>query len=201
MTAQNRFCEDCGAQSLTETAKFCSKCGTQLFVVPPEQKRPATTQLEASAVRPHDSNENLPRWCSRVAARAKRQPFFRSTPSWQEGWKRWKDFHGVTGRRKFWEFVRMQLLGSLVTVLLLQWIPAGLLKIDSALLDFLTIAVMMSCLVWIVPLLAAMTRRLRDAGLNPFLILLVMIPLIGWPTLWVLAAQPSKTNVPKGFNG
>ncbi|HEY7884960.1 MAG TPA: DUF805 domain-containing protein, partial [Cellvibrionaceae bacterium] len=44
----------------------------------------------------------------------------------------------------------------------------------------------------LIPTLAAGARRLRDAGFTPWLLLIGLIPVIGWIALIVLLAQPTK---------
>ena len=126
---------------------------------------------------------------------------FKSTQSWQQGWIKWKDFGGVTKRRDFWYFVQMQLLGSLgivLTILTALIVFTVVVPIQEAatrlyaLLHFAYYGVILACLVWIIPLLAAITRRLRDAGFNPFWVLIWGIPIYGWIALVILAAKPSK---------
>ena len=128
---------------------------------------------------------------------------FKSTQSWQQGWIRWKEFGGVTSRRDFWYFVQMQLLGSLGIVLAIlvafiffvYAVPIQHVALKLyVVLRFAYYGVMLSCLVWVIPLLAAITRRLRDAGFNPFLVLFWVVPLYGWIALAILAAKPSKTG-------
>ena len=128
---------------------------------------------------------------------------FKSTQSWQQGWIQWKDFAGVTSRRDFWYFVQMQLFGSLGIVLailtalifFMAVVPIQEVAIRlSALLHFAYYGVMLACLVWVIPLLAAITRRLRDAGFNPFWALIWVIPIYGWIALAILAAKPSGIN-------
>lgn len=62
MNSKGRFCEDCGGQAVSETAKFCPKCGVALPAVPraPERETPPTPS--SKALNPNLSAYQLSGW-------------------------------------------------------------------------------------------------------------------------------------------
>ena len=89
------------------------------------------------------------------------------------------EFSGRAGRPEFWWFVLANFLVSLVGALV-----AGVIHVP-ALSTLYSLAVLL-------PSLAVGARRLRDAGFSPWLLLLGLIPLIGWIALIILYIMPSK---------
>lgn len=51
-------------------------------------------------------------------------------------------------------------------------------------------------LLMLIPSIAILVRRLRDAGFNVWWILIVLVPLVGFIVLMVLAALKSATETP-----
>lgn len=95
--------------------------------------------------------------------------------------KKYAEFQGVDNRQEYWMFV---LVHVLITIALSFVTGLVGLRIIASLYG----------LALLVPSIAAAVRRLRDAGFNPLLVLVGLIPVIGWIILIVLLAQPSKTQ-------
>ena len=93
--------------------------------------------------------------------------------------KKYVEFSGRANRPEFWWFVLANFLVSLLVLII-----AGIIHVP-ALSNLYSLAVLL-------PSLAVGARRLRDAGFSPWLLLLGLIPLLGWIALIVLYAMPSK---------
>jgi uncharacterized membrane protein YhaH (DUF805 family) len=89
-------------------------------------------------------------------------------------WKKYVDFAGKEERKKFW-----------LTVLVNFIISAVLGAVLPAVSGIFGLAIL-------IPSLAMGVRRLRDGGFTPWLILLALIPFLGWLALLVLYCMPSK---------
>ena len=89
-------------------------------------------------------------------------------------WKKYVDFAGKEGIKTFW-----------LTVLINFIISSVLSAIIPAIAGIFGLAIL-------IPSIAMGVRRLRDGGFNPLLILLVLIPVLGWLALVVLYCMPSK---------
>ena len=89
-------------------------------------------------------------------------------------WKKYVDFAGKEERKKFW-----------LTVLVNFIISAVLGAVLPAVSGIFGLAIL-------IPSLAMGVRRLRDGGFTPWLILLALIPFLGWLALLVLCCMPSK---------
>ena len=88
--------------------------------------------------------------------------------------KKYVEFGGRAGRPEFWWFA----LANFIIWSVLSLVRATLAGIYS--------------LAVLLPSLAVAARRLRDAGFTPWLLLLYLIPVIGWIALLVLYCMPSK---------
>ncbi|MBR5837020.1 MAG: DUF805 domain-containing protein [Victivallales bacterium] len=89
-------------------------------------------------------------------------------------WKKYVDFAGKEGRKNFW-----------LTVLVNFIISAILGAVLPAVSGIFGLAIL-------IPSLPMGVRRLRDGGFTPWLILLALIPFLGWLALLVLYCMPSK---------
>ena len=89
-------------------------------------------------------------------------------------WKKYVDFASKEERKKFW-----------LTVLVNFIISAVLGAVLPAVYGIFGLAIL-------IPSLAMGVRRLRDGGFTPWLILLALIPFLGWLALLVLYCMPSK---------
>ena len=91
--------------------------------------------------------------------------------------KHYVDFGGRATRTQFWLFVLFNFIIGLVL---------GFFGKTGQ-----TIAYIYQ-LVVLLPYLAIAARRLRDGGFTPWLLLLFLLPIIGWIILLVLFLLPSK---------
>lgn len=95
--------------------------------------------------------------------------------------KKYADFNGCATRKEFWSWILIcviidiifSLLGTFGMILRIIW-GLGVL----------------------VPSLAVTVRRLRDAGRDPWCVLLPLIPIVGVIILLIFCAQASKADAP-----
>ncbi len=91
--------------------------------------------------------------------------------------KHYVDFKGRATRKQYWMFV---LFYFIITFVLGFFGKTG---------------AMLSNIFWLALLLPSLgigARRLRDGGFTPWLLLLLLVPVIGWIALIVLYCLPSK---------
>ena len=91
------------------------------------------------------------------------------------------DFGGRATRKQFWMFVLFNLIISIVLGIVLGFLG----KTGTILANVYQLAILL-------PSLAIAARRLRDGGFTPWLLLLGLLPIIGWIILLVLYLLPSK---------
>lgn len=100
--------------------------------------------------------------------------------------KQYADFSGRATRKQFWMFVPFYFLVNPVLAILS--------RIDGAVGMMFTLVTVLYSLGLLLPTLAAAARRLRDAGLSPWLLLLCLVPFLGGLILFVLCLLPTKEN-------
>jgi transcriptional regulator with XRE-family HTH domain len=86
--------------------------------------------------------------------------------------RHYSDFEGVAGRPEFWWFALAVSLAATLAAAIGPWLSTA-------------VGVLV-----LVPLLAAATRRLRDAGQSPWWLLMLPVPVGGLVVLAVLLAMP-----------
>lgn len=91
------------------------------------------------------------------------------------------DFAGKADRKHFWLWVLFNFLVFLVLSIILGFFG----KAGSILYFVCQLAILL-------PSLGIAARRLRDGGFTPWLLLLLILPVIGWLVLFVLYLMPSK---------
>ncbi len=92
------------------------------------------------------------------------------------------DFSGKATRTQFWMFALWNFIISFVLGII-----CGIFLKNHA-----NIVNMVYSLALLLPALGIAARRLRDGGFTPWLLLLLLIPVIGWIALLVLYCMPSK---------
>ncbi|MBR4355592.1 MAG: DUF805 domain-containing protein [Elusimicrobiaceae bacterium] len=95
--------------------------------------------------------------------------------------KHYIDFSGRATRKQFWLFV----LFAFIVSLLLGIVCSFLGDAGKIIPEIYSLAM-------ILPGLGIQARRLRDGGFTPWLLLLNLIPVIGWLILLILYVLPSK---------
>lgn len=93
------------------------------------------------------------------------------------------DFSGKATRTQFWMFVLFNFIVSFVLGLI-----CGMFLQQNT-------ANMINWIYWLallLPSLGIAARRLRDGGFTPWLLLLLLVPVIGWLILLILYIMPSK---------
>lgn len=91
------------------------------------------------------------------------------------------DFAGKANRKQFWLFVLFNFLVFLVLSIVLNFLG----KTGDVIYFICQLAVLL-------PSLGIAARRLRDGGFSPWLLLIGLIPVLGWIVLLVLYLLPSK---------
>lgn len=91
------------------------------------------------------------------------------------------DFAGKADRKQFWLWV----LWSFIIFLVLSIVLGFFGKVGNIIYFLCQLAILL-------PALGIAARRLRDGGFSPWLLLLGLIPVIGWIILLVLYLLPSK---------
>ncbi len=91
------------------------------------------------------------------------------------------DFAGKANRKQFWLFVLFNFLVFLVLSIVLGFLG----KTGDVIYFVCQLAVLL-------PSLGIAARRLRDGGFSPWLLLIGLIPVLGWIVLLVLYLLPSK---------
>lgn len=91
------------------------------------------------------------------------------------------DFAGKANRKQFWLFVLFNFLVFLVLSIVLGFLG----KTGDIVYFVCQLAVLL-------PSLGIAARRLRDGGFSPWLLLIGLIPVLGWIVLFVLYLLPSK---------
>ena len=113
--------------------------------------------------------------------------------NWKLALSQYARFEGRSNLAEYWHFFAVQ-IGLLVA-------SVPLIVVFSLIADALGMIVIVALwLFWLgtlVPYLAVSSRRLRDTGQNPLLLLVHLVPLIGPITIFVLCAQPTAV-VPTG---
>ena len=99
-------------------------------------------------------------------------------------------FKGTSSRTQFW---LVALAGSLVALLLalpLSWLPESVLA-DTLFLSYLAF---LCGLYWV--FFALYAKRLRDAGLSPWLCLLLFVPLVNLVITLIAGFKPTQRMAP-----
>ena len=91
------------------------------------------------------------------------------------------DFAGKANRKQFWLFVLFNFFVFFVLSIVLNFLG----KTGDVIYFVCQLAVLL-------PSLGIAARRLRDGGFSPWLLLIGLIPVLGWIVLLVLYLLPSK---------
>jgi len=109
--------------------------------------------------------------------------------SYRSFWVKSFAFGGNTKRSDFW----LAYLGNAIVfiILLVLGFLLGALFGDSGNLVPIALVVIYT-IASIVPNISIQVRRLRDAGFNPWLLLISLVPYVGGLVLFIMFLQPSK---------
>lgn len=102
-------------------------------------------------------------------------------------WEQWSDFQGKTTVTPFW----LTVLAHFIVIIILT-IVQFIFSYVPLLGDLINALSLLYLAASIVPLLAIGARRLNDTKRNPLLLLLWLIPVVGWIILVVFWVQESK---------
>lgn len=104
------------------------------------------------------------------------------------------DFKGVTGRKQFWLTYVASMLVSMgvcgVAFIIASFCGMAGIIVLSVIIGLFSLALL-------VPSLALTVRRIRDAGKNPWMILLGLIPVVGSLILLIFMILPSQYEYPE----
>lgn len=179
-----KFCPQCGS-AVPQNAKFCCDCGAAL------SERAQGNQAQGNQ-RPDNFFADLgERWGAKSPWTREQEEAFMQEQAvcWGGDTKEWPDkpdfepkdfvdalkisltkycrFEGRASRAEFWMFFAWQLI------------------IETIALPFTGVVVILA---FVVPTLASLARRLRDAGFSPWTLFLLLAPVVGYVALLVLAA-------------
>lgn len=110
------------------------------------------------------------------------------------------DFSGRASRKQYWLFVLWCVIIGFVVSFVLSFISGFAIGAELPYAEDITKVTSILNLIFsvvfnfgiLIPSLAIQARRLRDGGFSPWLLLLYLIPIIGWIILFVLYIWPSK---------
>ena len=178
---ERRKCPYCG-EEIAATAKKCRFCGE--WLEKPQQPAQAAPQPQPQPQPPTPTPAPAPE----VEAGSKPKGFF-ETYLVDCFLKPYADFSGYTSRKEFWLCYVAMLVASigLTGLVLLLMAVAG---VSGGLIA--TVLCSIVGLGLLVPGIAISVRRLRDAGLSPWLMLVVLVPGLGALALLVMFCLPTK---------
>ena len=111
--------------------------------------------------------------------------------SYKAFWLKSFDFKGKTNRQQFWLVSALNVI--IILILASIAVALGMLYGNSAITIPVALAFVYA-FATIVPSISIQVRRLRDAGLSPWLIVCSLIPYVGGLILFVMALLPSKRS-------
>lgn len=115
-----------------------------------------------------------------------REGFF-ITYFWNVVIQHYADFKASMGRKAYWMYV-------LLYMILVLLVSTGLMLCNAILGS---LAYLVLCLGLMLPTLSAAIRRLHDTGKSGWMILVALIPLIGWIWLLILLGKKGKDGSPR----
>jgi len=98
--------------------------------------------------------------------------------------KHYVDFKGRATRKQFWLFTLF-----LFVAMMIIGIIFGIAGVSESAANNISLILQIALFL---PSLAIAARRLRDGGFSPWLLLLGLIPILGWLVLLVFYCWPSK---------
>ena len=125
--------------------------------------------------------------------------------AYKKFWKGYVDFTGRSTRSDYWLNVLAQCLVSLlfgfllILIMILGGDPAtytsNAYSFQMILIYIVVLGIGVYALASLVPSIAIIVRRLRDAGYHWALIFLALIPYLGGFIIFILTLQPTKVEV------
>ena len=180
---ERKKCPYCG-EEIAATAKKCRFCGEWLE----EPQQPAQAAPQPQPQPQPQPPATAPAPSPEVEVGPKPKGFF-ETYLVDCFLKPYADFSGYTSRKQFWLSYVAMLVASigLTGLVLLMMAVAG---VSGGLIA--TVLCSIVGLGLLVPGIAISVRRLRDAGLSPWLMLVVLVPGLGALALLVMFCLPTK---------
>jgi len=190
----SKKCPFCG-ELIADTAKKCRFCGEWL-------EQPVKQSVQQQPVQPQPVQQPPVMQQQPIQQPVQQQPPVMQQPvvkdnriSYFEAYfkrpflNQYADFKGVTGRKSFWltylfYFIISGGVSGLAFLLMGVGGFGGLIA-GSVIVGLYFLGIM-------VPSLALCVRRLRDAGLSPWLILISLVPVIGGIALIVMLCKSSR---------
>ncbi len=97
-------------------------------------------------------------------------------------WKNYANFKDRTSRKGYWMAILFNILVIMALYVLLEFFP------------FISIFTLIYELAVIVPMIAILVRRLRDAGKVWYLVFMIFVPIIGQIVLLYFLVQGTKSD-------
>lgn len=183
---ERKKCPFCG-EEIAATAKKCRFCGE--WLEKPQQPAPPPVQQPTPPPTPRPTPPPVqPQPAPVVNAGPAPKGFFQ-TYLVDNYLKPYADFAGLTSRKQFWlGYVAMIIASFGLSGLMLLLMGVG--GATGGIIGIVLCSIVSLGL--LVPGLAISVRRLRDAGLSPWLILVMLVPGLGALALLVMFCLPSK---------
>lgn len=196
---ERKKCPYCG-EEIAASAKKCRFCGE--WLEKPTQPRPTAAPASQQPMPPQPVIQQPAPQQPAIQQPVPQQYEFQETEP-QEGAKTgffqtyfidsllrpYADFSGVSSRKEFWlTYLAVCIISAGVTGLTL--LVMGLAGMTGIIIGSAIAAIFGLGL--LIPNLAISVRRLRDAGMSPWLILIILIPAIGAIALIVMFCRPTQ---------
>ena len=131
--------------------------------------------------------------------------------SWLTFWKKSFDFSGITTRKEAWTAIGFNIASVfIIRFILVNIVQHAVLSLDTFIIEFFDnyslayankfLLYVLLPLFWlyiaglIIPSISMFTRRVRDAGYNPLILLLTLIPIAGFTVPIAFMFIPSKSE-------
>ncbi len=105
-------------------------------------------------------------------------------------------FRGRAPRSEYWWFYLFEIFAfiALVAIDLSFVMNDPIVLNDPTKIDIFSLFTLYYAIISFIPRLAVTVRRLHDAGMSGFLILVLFVPFVGWLILTVLMMMPSESD-------
>ena len=174
------YCSNCGT-GVDEESNFCGSCGSPTRTAKTKELMD-TQQLAQNSPQASENNNKAQGEPKVTQTNGLVNDYKKPTKPFSAYFRRWKDWKGTSSRSEFWAgFFWNQVLGSAAGL----WVFA---EPDSTLSN-LVFSLVAPILIYLS--VAISVRRARDLGWHPAMLLIILIPLVGFVTVILLGTLPS----------